>query len=342
MRIADRTSARNYLNYLYSAKGDFEKTTQQIASGNRFTQLSDDLTAGTRVMNTRMDMYKTETHYDNVTAVNDELTMTEDRLLDVSAILEKARTLALKAANEVNDPEVRTIIASEVENLAKQLLTNTNSRFSERYLFGGSNASQDEPFTIGADGKLEYNGIPVDDIQKDPTTGEFFYTDAGGVNQEIPMDEDVYIDIGLGIKMNESQIQGDTGFKVSYSGLDVFGFGVDEDGNSVNLYNILYDLQTSMKDDDTEAIGDNMERIKDETDKFLVNVTEIGMQTQYLDTVESRLKDTVDLYKVSINDLMGTNYEEAAITLSMDEMVLKAVQQLGSRIMPVSLMDFLS
>ncbi len=349
MRIADRTSARNYLTHLYSAKSDFEETTAQIASGNRFTKISDDITAGTRVMNIRMDMYKTETHLDNVESINDELTLTENRLLDVSSILEKAHTLAIKAKNEDKDADTRNIIANEVENLRKQLLTNLNAKYGDKYVFGGSNASQTEPFTENADGELEYNGILVDDILHDATTGEYYHMVDDPANPtgpkiraEIPMDEDVYMDIGLGIKMNESDIQGDTGFKVSYSGIEVFGFGTDAGGNSYNIYNILLDLENAMKDDNTEVIGHSMDRIETATDKFLVNLTEIGSQTLYLDTVEGRLKDTVDIYKVSIDDLMGTNYEEASTTLTMNEAILKAVQQMSARIMPASLMDFLS
>ena len=47
MRVADKTTQRNYLKYLNNARTDYAETNMKIASGNRFTKLSDDVSAGT-------------------------------------------------------------------------------------------------------------------------------------------------------------------------------------------------------------------------------------------------------------------------------------------------------
>ena len=77
------------------------------------------------------------------------------------------------------------------------------------------------------------------------------------------------------------------------------------------------------------------------TDDFRGNLTDMGSKTQFLETMQGSLENNVDSYKIRIDNLMGTHDEEAIMTLSSDEYVLKAVQQMGARILPLSLMDFL-
>ena len=53
MRVADSTTVRNYLGYLDQAKTNYATTNLRIASGERFSAISDDVSAGTRVLRVR-------------------------------------------------------------------------------------------------------------------------------------------------------------------------------------------------------------------------------------------------------------------------------------------------
>ena len=344
MRVADRSTTRNYLKYVNTAKGAYTATSEQIFSGNRFSRLSDDVSAGTKVLHTRMDKYKAETHLTNVSAVNDELVQAEDNMSSMNDILSRVHELAIKAGSEDKGSALEEI-AIEIESLRTELLSLFNDKHGDKYLFGGSNSSLTAPFQKGEDGRLEYNGIPMDDIQKDDDGGYFYMeTLPDGTTSKIPipMDEDVYMDIGLGIKMNESQIEDGTGFLVSFSGLDIVGFGKDpETGLSNNLYNNLLDLENNIREGNTDKLMKNADHLKTLTEDFGGNITDIGSKTKYLSNMEGRLEKNVDNYSMRISGLMGTDDTEAATTLAMNDYVLKAVQQMGARIIPVTLMDFL-
>ena len=56
MRVADKTTQRNYLKYLNNARNDYAETNMKLASGNRFIKLSDDVSAGTRMLNSRVEL----------------------------------------------------------------------------------------------------------------------------------------------------------------------------------------------------------------------------------------------------------------------------------------------
>ncbi|MBQ5883329.1 MAG: hypothetical protein IIW72_02260, partial [Clostridia bacterium] len=60
MRVADKTTQRNYLRYLNNARTNYAETNMKIASGNRFIELSDDVSAGTRMLNSRVELFKSE------------------------------------------------------------------------------------------------------------------------------------------------------------------------------------------------------------------------------------------------------------------------------------------
>ncbi len=339
MRISDRSTVRNYLKQMNSAKMKYSKTNEQIASGNRFERLSDDVSAGTRVMQTRMDLYQSQQKLDNVKSVNDELKMTENTLMTMQDIITNAHALALKGMNEEKGDSGRNAIANEIKALREQILNLANAQYGKKFVFGGSNVSVSQPFQESDTGKIEYNGIPVDTIQKD--ANGYYYMDAGD-RKSIPMDESVYLDVGLGIKMNATQVEDDTGFLVSISGLDILGYGADaSSGFSMNIFNTLVELEDSLTNYNKETLGELTDHLDMLNDTFRSNLTDIGAKTKFLDIMQTRLEDTVDNYEVRIDNLMGIDDAEAATTQAMNDYVLKAVLQMGAKILPVSLMDFL-
>lgn len=340
MRVADRTTSRNYLKYLNKAKYDLAATTQRIASGKRFTEISEDVSAGTKVLRTRMDLYKAEKQLDNVQSINDELTTTEATLTTMNNILTDIHSTKLvKGMSDSTGEAGRTAIADEIKALKEQVLSLANTKYSKKFIFGGSNASFSAPFSVNNAGELSYNGIKIDDIQQD-ANGNYFYND-GVADRPIPQDNDVFMDIGLGIRMQGTDTDGETAFKVSYSGLQILGFGKDADGNSNNIYTVLDEVESALRSGDMTRLGELDSQIVKLSDKFLGNITEIGAKTSYLDVMETRLTNETDAYKSRIDRLMGTDDAEEASTQTMNDYVLKAVLQMGANILPVSLLDYL-
>lgn len=341
MRVADRSTVRNYLSYLNNARNDYAETTDRIATGKRFTQISDDVSAGARVLETRNDKYKVEKQKDNITSIREELDAAESNMNTINDILKRVSSeLIVKALNGTNDQATLDVYANEVATLKEELLQFANSKYGDKFLFGGTNAVS-SPFTVDeTTGRLKYNGVDVDSIQKD--ADGYFYEDATGARVEIPMDDDVYLDIGLGIKMAGTAVDPSTGYKISYSGLDIVGFGKDKDGNSNNLYNALNDIEQALRDGDREKLGELNNKLTEQKKEFMANLTDLGAKTQFLETMETRLTNTIDDYTQRIDNLMGVVPGEEETTLMMNDYALKAVLQLGSKILPTSLMDYIT
>lgn len=340
MRVADRAVARNYLKYLHKSQSKYAETNQKLASGNRFTKLSDDVSAGSRVLRSRMDRYKAEKQLDNAEEANSKLKVTEDNLMSMNWVITTVHeNKVVKALNDPTSDEGRGIIAGEIRSMMAEFLQYANASLGNMYSYGGSNASSG-PFAVDKDtGKLLYNGVDMDSITRDPHTGKLMADGA-----EVPMDKEIYFDIGLGILVtkanDEVAVNAATAFKVSYSGPEVLGFGMDENGVSNNIYNAMNEIQKNLQNFNREEVEKWNTKLRALLDGFRVNLTDIGSKTSFLDAMETRLKSTVDNHTERIQKLMGIDDAEEATSQMMNDYVLKAVLQMGSRVLPLSLMDF--
>jgi flagellar hook-associated protein 3 FlgL len=284
-----------------------------------------------------MDKYKAEKQMANAQEANDELKVAENAMIGINDILVNVHEYkVMKAKNDPTNESGRQVLAEEIKSMMGELLKYANSQYGKKYSFGGTNAVS-APFTVDQNtGRLLYNGIDMDSITLGGD-GKFY---AGGL--EVPMDADVFYDLGLGMKMSGPEVNPDTAFKISYSGPEVFGWGVDADGVSNNIYNVLAEIEKNVRTYDLEELEKYDTKLASLTDSFRSNLTNIGSKTNYLDSSIASFELSVDGYTEKIHDLMATKDAEEATNQMMNDYVLKAVLQMGSRVLPLSLMDFLS
>lgn len=341
MRVADKTTQRNYIKYLNKARNDYAETNMKIASGNRFIDLSKDVSAGTRMLNSRVELFKSEKQLANVQSINSEFKAVEDSMLSMNDVLnEIIGTKLIKASSETAGDTGRVTIAAEIKSMKEELIQFANLKFATKYPFGGSTAKV-APFSLSDDGKLLYNGVDVNSVQQ-RTDGTKFYVDENGVEQEIAKDNPLFIDIGLGVRVDGTEFNSVSGFEASFSGLQILGFGVDEEsGYSNNIINLLTDIEDALINYNPERFHELQGHLTARVDIFRTNITDMGAKTNFLDTMEARLQNQVDNYKFRIDELVGINDAEEATNQSMNDYILKAVIQMGSQILPVSLWDYL-
>jgi len=347
--------SRNYLKYLHKSQANYMEINQRLASGNRFTKLSDDVSAGSRVLRARMDRYKAEKQMENAKEALETLKGAEDSLRAINdRITDILEHRAIKALNDPTGDFGQDILAREIQSMMDEILQYANNVYGKKFSFGGTNAWT-APFVVDADtGKLRYNGVDMDSIRwvpdlVDPSdpgagtldTGRYMGLDTKGDLVKVPMDDDIYYDIGLGIKIPKTEVVSTTAFRLSYSGPEVFGFGVDDLGISSNIYNVLAEIQKGILDFDREHVETWHTKLHTLADKYRANLTDIGTRTRFLDSMVGRLTNQIDNHTEKIFNLMGVDDAEEATNQMMNDYVYKAVLQLGSRMLPLSLMDFI-
>ncbi len=344
MRIAQITITRNYKNSLQSSLTTQAAIINQGSTGLAFQKLSDNVSDGTRAMRIQEERLRAEAQLSTVEAIQLEFNSVDSNMDSIESILQTAAEKVLKAMSEEKGEEGRMALATEIENLKDQILQFANAQFGGKYLFSGQNNAEPPFGEDPVSGKLTFNGIEVDRIYTN--NGDYVYMD-GATERPVPDSGDIYMDIGLGLTMQGDEPDPRTAFEVSFNGLEIFGFGAAETGEhfgtevSNNVYDLLNQLVESVTDNDKNEIDDQYTHLVELTDNMRLSRTELGTRMNFLERTEERLTNDINNLEEMETSLISSDPAEQAIDMKMAEYVWLATLQMGSNILPTSLLDFL-
>lgn len=347
MRVAQRTISRNYMKTLNTSLSKRADSLERGSSGLKFAKLSDNVADGSRAMHIQEERYKATKQLGNVEDLLSEMNSVDSNMKSIQEIMQSIQEKTLKGMSENYGQDARDVLAKEIASRKEQILQFANAQFSGKFLFSGTNNST-PPFTAGDDGKLMFNGIKVEDIYQKDGDSRFYYKDADGNEQEVPHSGDIFADAGLGLKINgDNQADPRTAFQVSFSGLKMLGFGEEitgKDGTKVasNVYDLLTQIENALSPEiNREAMNDLHRQLVDLTDQVGMSRTDLGTRMNFLERNEERLKEDIDNMSEMESNLVSSDPEEEAMKMKECEYVWMAVLQLGSQVLPSSLLDFM-
>ncbi|SER08024.1 flagellar hook-associated protein 3 FlgL [Amphritea atlantica] len=138
MRISTAQIFSRNTDNINNANSSLFKTQQQLSTGKRILQPSDDPVATAQLIKLDKEISKTDKFQDNIVVSRRRLNLEETTLDAVNNATQRIKELAIQAnSGAVNDND-RTLIASELKELESQLfgLLNTQDTQGE-YLFSG-------------------------------------------------------------------------------------------------------------------------------------------------------------------------------------------------------------
>ena len=118
---------------------------EQLSSGKRILRPSDDPTGAARALTLRGLLSRSQRIQDTVAAGKDQLDTAGSTLQHSSELLTRSRELLLQAMSGALNDQDRATIATELEEIRKQLLDDANLHVDGTYLFGGTRTG-DKPW----------------------------------------------------------------------------------------------------------------------------------------------------------------------------------------------------
>lgn len=118
---------------------------QQVSTGLRVQQLSDDPSASANMVRSLMETANVDQYTKNVSALQSQMQTASSALSQVVTALNSAITQGTAGANSTLAASNRTSLASTVEGLLQTVVSQANMSYEGSYLFGGS-ASGSAPF----------------------------------------------------------------------------------------------------------------------------------------------------------------------------------------------------
>ncbi|WP_323846736.1 flagellar hook-associated protein FlgL [Microbulbifer magnicolonia] len=158
MRISTVSIYEQSMGSMNRQERDFLKVGQQIASGRRVVNPSDDPQAASRAVQVSQALAVIGQYADARVGGRNALSQEESILNGVSDAIASAKTLMVQAASDTLSDADRTSLASELRGIYETVIGQANATDGNgSYLFGGYRDGS-EPFVRAADGSVSYVG----------------------------------------------------------------------------------------------------------------------------------------------------------------------------------------
>ncbi len=340
MRITHQSQTRNYLSRMNRNLSQLSQSNDKMSSGRVFNKSYENVTDATKALRTRVLIDDNQRYQTTVQEATGRADSAEDGLRTTVGLVTRAQELVIQSLNGTVSEEDRSKIAAEVENLQGEVFQIMNSSYSNSFLFAASGGATPHtaPFVIHGN-QLQYNGTPVDDMVGLPD-GSIVY-DYGSGAEPILYNTPNYVDIGFGYRNENGQVDPNTAFLDTFSGVESFGFGTTENGMPLNVWSLLGDVAANLRGSNMERLGENLDTLPLVADNLLVAITEIGARSSLLENTAARLENEYVNLAENQNDLEFIDVAEEIMFNKTYERSWMITLQLGSKILPETLFNFL-
>lgn len=322
MRITQKNLTRAYLSGLNRNINQLAKSNERLSSGKRINRVSDSVTDAQKALKVRNQLLNNEQFTRNIQSIQNEISAQESSAMQMNQILIDVKGLLVKAGSGLNSDSDLTIIANELEEINNSIVQLVNVKTSDRYTFSGLN--NEAPISVQNNGTVLFNGVNVDEILD---------TDL--------KDDSIFIDVGIGMKFNNDQLDESSVVKLNTSAIQLLGYGKNSQGIPNNLVSMLNKAVKDLKSGDVSQLSNYQNQLKESNDRLLIQVTDIGTRYAYLENTINRLENEKLNLTEQQKHLESIDYEEETIINKSYDMAYQISLQLGSKVLPLSIFDFM-
>lgn len=299
MRVTNFSISDSAVLNLSTLRGQVDAAQQQVSSGKRFTEASDDPAAAHGVMQNQSQLRAVTQYQRNVGLATSRATLEESALNQLGDILTRARELGIAQATGTASASTRSAAGTEINQLLAQAVNLGNSKDGADYLFGGTTSST-APYTIdttGASATFTVSGQPT------------------GVRA---------VQIGSGQLLTPT-----------HDGATVFGT------SSAGPLKTLQDMAAALASNDVPRLQSLIGEANTAFDKVQSQLGEVGARASQLQLADSNLTSLSQQLQASTSTLQDVDVEAAITMLTSRQTAYQAAMAATSRILNLSLTDYL-
>lgn len=331
MRITTNAMIRKYSTNLNKALGDLDAKINTVASNRNFNKISEDPGAAMKSFKLRSNFARTDVQIENTKDALAKFDEVTSNVLNCSTMARQFIDIDLKGASgPTSSYETRQAFKQEVDELVDSFLQQMNGKYNENFIFGGA-STKELPFEKKGN-EIYYRGEPVNTI---PDTHKYF-------------SEHSYRDIGFGMKEKEGEIVSTSAFDTAVNGLDVFGYGIGDDGLPNNIVCLAQELSNLLgKEEITGADAEKYDKIIDKFPEVLHDMIDnglaaLGTKQAFLENTEDQLTQTSQILNEQISNLDFCDPAEAITNLMWAQYAYNATLKVGNTLLSNSFIDFMS
>lgn len=310
MRVTNSMMMSSFLNNINGNMSLLEKYQQQLSTGKKINQLSDDPIGIMSLLDAKSKLRKLDMQNTSIGDAQSWIDQTDTSLQELNNVIEQVYNKTLGAANGTLTGDDRNAVAQFVEQMRQQAIQIGNSSYGGKYIFGGYNTTS-EPFQVDGSGTLQYDGV-------DLATAPAATTDA--LKAQV-----ITYSTGTNISTD-----------VSVTGVDVMGTGAN------NLNKILSDLETALTGGaGTDVLSDFAGKLQDKQGNVLALLADVGGRSNRLQMMTNENSDNEINYTQVESNVEDADQALATMNFKMAETVYRSALQVGAMVIQPSLLDFL-
>lgn len=314
MRISNNSMIYNFLSSLGKSQERMNRFQEQLSDGKIVHRPSDDPVRAIRSLRLNTDLATNDQYTQNVKDALSWMNQSDSALSDLSDILQRAKEIVIDATSPNPDIAFQTA-ATELEGLINHAVSLANSQNGDRYIFAG----QQDKIAGGPFTRTTINGVEY-----------VVYT--GDENK-----------ISMRAQPGAANPNQDS---VNVTGGDVFGPMTTVNGQATsdifsNLLRIKEQLATGAPSMDYLS-GTALKNIDAAHDRALFAQTQIGTRMATYEMAESLLANNYVTISENVSANDDLDIARATIDFKNNENIYQAALAVGAKIIPKSLVDFLS
>ena len=305
MRISNNMMTYNFLGSMNKSLNRMNNLQEQLSDGKRIHRPSDDPIAMIRSLRFNTNLVTNEQYNQNVKDGISWMKTTDGALSDLGSILIQAKETVVKAIAPNPGIAFQTL-GTEIDGLISHIVNLANSQIGDRYIFAGQKDKMNPP---------------LQPVTYDPVTGKVTYNGDSGK-------------ISMPLQAGPPNPDQDS---VNVTALEALGVNME-------LINHLVDVKKQLASGapDLQYLSNTaLKNIDDDHNRVLLTQTKLGARMSMYELADNFLQDdnvTINTYIADNEDL---DIAKALTDYKTNENVYKAALSIGSKIMPVSLVDFL-
>lgn len=333
MRISTSSILRNYGKNLTRSMGNLDDAREKVMTRRNFNKTAQDPAGATKAFQLRREYMKNEDHIENIKQAQSQYSSIESGVLQLSQMGDTINADMLIGINGSTSKEQRQAIADGFRQLQESMVLSLNTKFGDRFVFGGAN-SMEVPLKLEENGtKLLYHGIDV--ASDDP---------ADIAKLQALSTEKQYLDTGFGLQLDAGgQVVEGTALNLSFPAISMLGFGKTKDGTDKNMITVIGKLAAEFEKPelDEEAVKKLSDEFTKARNKVTDTITTIGTMSNFLATTENRLIDSRLNLNEKIVSIENVDMEGAITNYEWAKYAYNAALKVGTSILQPSFIDFM-
>lgn len=165
LRSTTLNTNNTMLNYIFAQENQYNKLSEESASGVKVAKPSDDPSAARSILNINTQMNQLQSYLKNMSSSSQELNTLDSTLDSVGSLVQKSSDLAIQAANGTYSNKDLDGFKTQIDSIIESVISAANTQFNGTYIFSGTSTST-PTYTTTKDAsgnitQITYQGTPA-------------------------------------------------------------------------------------------------------------------------------------------------------------------------------------